>query len=191
MEMYDGPAKSLPLQSEWKKVAKRLEGDAWEIQDVFVVVLSALSKNFRRKGLRKLFANIKNIVCNGPSVSSHDRTDRLELLRIEIGGSSLENLLLDYTVHALEIGRTGYDAIETAIGKTSHDLALNHLSQIQQHYLARFDRQKMSFMNKRIAELRNEIEYATFNRFIDTLETGLGAIKPAKYTDLDQGVPIE
>ena len=189
--MSDGPHRSLPMSSVWKRFAERVYNEAFSHEEVRNALLSALEQDWRKGNMEILVQRVGEILRDGQTdFFSDQRAENLELLRRKATRSPLRDVFLDCVDKAMADGHSGDDALREATCQTLSDLSTRRARQVEEHYL-RGSRQR------RATDVRQRIQGAT--RGLDNTATarhllGIDKNEPvrplAKQTGLDDGVHL-
>lgn len=133
--MSDGPWKSLPLRSHWKQVAKRLENDAFTLEERRDHLKATPGKEAGELPLEAVF---RTVMPNGQGhLFGPNLTEVIETLRRDHPGSQNAQTFLTCLSDQEGSPASGRDIVESAVADTLEDCLLAHSRSIEEHYLRR------------------------------------------------------
>lgn len=187
--MSDGPYKSLSMRRAWKKVAKSLENENFDVQQVASYIDQAVLKDFRRDVPSKVVNLIKSAF-EGQLFPDQHLLDLSNARRL-LDGSALGALLLDCVSQVLAEGKTGLDGLTDALSVTVEDWNQREARQIEEHYWRHKDSPE-----KLTIAVRDRLQMAMGNVSAEGIALVIlgiesnSASEPVRYKGLDDGVPL-
>lgn len=182
--MSDGPYKSLPLSSKWKKVAKYAESDAYTDTEICEAVTPALSTDWRLGELGDTAKALRSIFDDSQG-SLFDRLDQLESLSQASAGNGLRQILVQCAMQHASAGETGAGAVEAASADAMAIWASRHGRPIEEHYCRKWDAERAANVRGRIEDGIKKVS------FTDVARSLLGETRPipraSKHGGVDQG----
>src|ERR1700687_3095979 len=119
--MSDGPHKSLPMPSTWRKLAERADNAACTPEEIRDALLPALAQDWQKDVPDGLVQGIEAVSRDQPDLFPDQKLERLESLRQMTAGHPLARLVLDC---AMECAATNADTGDLALDAVSSALAI-------------------------------------------------------------------
>lgn len=189
--MSDGPHRSLPMSTGWKKVAKRAANSNFDRSEVAEAMAAQLIRDFRGQIPERTFALLKKEFREREGdLFPYERAQRHEIARA-LEGSSLGLLLLDCVEQGLNAGHVGQQGLEAAMQSAVQAHALKQGRQIEEHY----QRDQGPFL-ERVDTVRRGIEGAIEILPAEAVSKQILQPKPSRTapmrqrSGIDVGVPL-
>ena len=189
--MSDGPHKSLPMRSGWKKVAKFGNNNAFIIADICGALISALKSDWRCE-VKPGFVNrlVQVFKEDNSSLFPDQFMSKLKNLERK-AGSGVGRTILDFATEAVAHGRTRVSDLEEAVASALTDHATRGSRQVEEHICRKTNSLQGQEVGKRIDEA---IRMAPIKVLAQCLirheeDTAL-VISNSKQTGLDDGVVL-
>ena len=132
--MSDGPHRSLPMPSGWKRVAERSANPAFASDEISRAIIPALAQNCRAEmdsefidGIRAVFQEQEM------SLFKDDVRPQLEALRRD-AGCGIGRVFLDNVIQLSPGGTAKLDALAGAMTAALIDRATRGARQVEEHY---------------------------------------------------------
>ena len=188
--MSDGPLRSLPMRSTWKKVAERADKAAFSAGDVYEALLTALAGDWRKEIPDSLVRKVREILSNSQTDFFCDpKTEQFALLQ-EAAGYPLAVLFLDYVTQAVTGGLSGDEALEEAASQALADRAVRGTRQVEEHYHRKATQNRAVDVRQRIESRSRRSDIAIIVPRLVGIDKGEQPQRPAKQTGLDDGVEL-
>lgn len=187
--MSDGPHRSLPMGSRWKKLAECLDNASFSADDVCERRDSAILGEFAREVPDTLMSGLRDILCSSDQGSLFAPSgDEIENLRMHSNGSSVGNLLLDCAIDAVNSGLNGDVALAAACSETANEILDRQGRGMAEHYQRETGAKRASHFQSRIESLQNS---HSMDGLVNRIVQGGRAMvirAPTRHTGLDDGV---
>ena len=189
--MSDGPYRSLPMRPAWKKVAKWLENENFDVYQVTERLSKAVFADLRRDVptdavnlIRSAFDAAEEQLF--PDQQSHDLANARRLL----DGSSLGSLVVDCVSQALVEGKTGSDGLIDALSATVEDWEQRAAREVEEHYLRHKDSpdKLTTSVRDRFQEAMGRVSAEDIARRVLGVDSS-STSTPVRFEGLDDGVP--
>ena len=158
--MSDGPYKSLPLPRCWKKLAQRLENNAYSSTDVDETFHHELSIGFKDIP----FEQVKNILLKN-NLFKRELINDLDKLKDFCAGSDIGIRFIDFVKIKYQKESKPKDIVASAL-KDTLDIHMKTFSRsIQEHYLRKDPNNSLNMQNK----LTKACKRISLTNLVDTL----------------------
>lgn len=186
--MTDGPHKSLPMNRDWKRVAKRLANENSSEEEVREAVSRALLTSERQciiNRLRDIIApEVQGSLFLGDSLAM---LSGLKSLGFN-AASSFARSIIDYCEARLAASRDGFEVLRGAVAYALRSEAESHFRGITEHWFREAPRAAVS-MRQRCSTSGASFDYAGLSDY--TLSTRNGRLgQVSRKSSLDDGVPL-
>lgn len=189
--MSDGPHRSLPMQSKWKKLAKYADKEAFSAEDVCDRLRGALENDWRKEVPQTFVLKISKVLSdNQTDIFGSQTTHSLQLLLREAAGSPICMLFLDNTIRATEQGLSGDKVIIEAVRQTLTDRAMRGVRQVDEHYLRKSTQKRATRVTQRIKDAIESWDSEVTGRRLLGIEKSEHLRASAKQMGLDDGVQL-
>lgn len=132
--MSDGPHRSLPMSSGWKRVAEWGDKRAFTADEISRAIVPALAQDCRREMQPGFIDHVyKAFRDHESSLFKEGLAQQLETLR-DIAGSAIGRSVLDFSIMVAERGGTGRRGMEDALKSALTDRAAKGARQVEEHY---------------------------------------------------------
>jgi len=187
--MSDGPHRSLPMSTRWRRVAECGDNGAFAVEDVCAALRPALSEECGRELSPGFVKSIVDLFSGQDGSLFGDQIGtQLEALR-RVAGSGIARIILDYAIHFSALGQSGVAALIRATTCAMEDRAVRGARQVEEHYLRKST-------NPRALHVRERIEHAITASNMENLARGVlrleGRIahQSLKRQSIDDGVKL-
>lgn len=187
--MSDGPYRSLVLPSQWKKVAKYAENNAFTVDQICEAVGPALANDWRSGDL-DVMARIIGEIVDGQHASLFGRLEQLEALAQASAGNGLRQVLIQCAMQRVDQGEFGPAALEGATANALEIWASRHTRPIEEHYCREWDASRAGNVRARIEGGFAATRYDSIARQLLGTEAPVGLRAPPKHDGLEEGPPI-
>jgi hypothetical protein len=188
-DMSDGPYRSLKLPSQWKKVARYAENDAFSEDQICDAIGPALANDWRSGDLDVMARVISEIV-DGLQTSLFGRLDQLEALAQASAGNGLRQILVHCAMQRVDAGELGPAAVEGATADALAIWASRHTRPIEEHYCREWDASRAGNVRARIEGGFAATNYDRVARQLLGTEAPAGLRAPSKHDGLAEGPSI-
>jgi hypothetical protein len=187
--MSDGPHRSLPMSSGWKRVAERGDKRAFTADEITRAIVPALAQDCRRE-MQPGFVDrvFKAFRDHESSLFKEGLAQQLETLR-DMAGSAIGRSVLDFSIMVAERGGTGRRGMEEALKSALTDRAAKGARQVEEHYYRKANA-------PRAQEVRQRIEQGIRGADLGELARGILKVDPPsprpalRQQGLDDGVRL-
>jgi hypothetical protein len=187
--MSDGPYRSLKLPSQWKKVARYAENDAFTEDQICDAVGPALAHDWRSGNL-DVMARVIGEIVDDQQTSLFGRLDQLEALAQASAGNGLRQILAHCAMQRVDAGEVGPAALEGATADALAIWASRHTRPIEEHYCREWDASRAGNVRARIEGGFAATRYDSIARQLLGTEAPAGLRTPPKHDGLAQGPSI-
>jgi hypothetical protein len=151
-QMSDGPHRSLPMCSGWKRVAERGDKRAYAADEISRAIIPALELDCRTEMQPGFIDRVYKAFRNQESSLFKDGLGKqLESLR-GMAGSGIGRAVLDHSIMVAERGGTGRRGLEEALKSALKDRAAKGARQIEEHYCREASAPRAQKVRERIEE---------------------------------------
>lgn len=189
--MSDGPHKSLPMRSGWKKVARFSNNSAFTLAEIKAALISALDSDCRCD-VKPGFINrlVQAFEEYGASLFPDRLMSKLEGLEKK-AGSGVGRTILDFAAEAAAHGRTKMSDLEDAVADALTDHATRGSRQVEEHICRKTSSSQGQEVGRRIDEAIHSAPIKVLaQRLIKREENSVSEISNSKQMDLDDGVAL-
>lgn len=185
--MSDGPFRSLPMNRKWKKAAEFAGNSAASLDDVSLMVASAIEQEWRSEVPRSLIAKIEEI----QSMPNLFNEGQLDSIRAMIRGKPMANSLLDYLNQAGFSDSPIHEILIKAVTNALIERSSRAIRQIQEHCIRETDDTKHSEkVALRLSQSMQELGFEVLaHKFLDP-DAKSAVWRNSQKTGLDDGVKI-
>lgn len=186
--MSDGPHKSLPMRRPWRDLSERAAKAAFSPDQVREALPHALKQEFLGAPVKA----VQDILGGGPqsSLFPAERVRQLEALRQATYGSPAAKNLIDCAVEAVNEGRTGEVATNSAIANALDEYTRSAFRSVEEHYQREAGSRDAGFVRDRLTAARRSCDYdALAAEIASGSRPRAGAALP-KQSDIDDGPPL-
>lgn len=188
--MSDGPHRSLPMRSAWKRLAERADNPNFTPEQVAEAMCAALADDWRKEVSPSLFEAVASVLGENEQ-SGLFGGDANQLGRIRgVCDSPLAAAFVENASEMLDDGIRGPEATVNAAEAALRDRALREVRSVEEHYLR-------NATQPRAANVRVRLEAAVGISHLGELARVIGQgaptarrFAPAKRDGLDEGVPL-
>ena len=187
--MSDGPHKSLPMRSGWKKVANFGNNSAFTMAEIRGALISALDSDCRCD-VKPGFVNrlVQAFQEYGSSLFPDQFMSKLEGLQKK-AGSGVGRTILDFAVEAVAHGRTNISDLEDAVANALTDHATRGSRQVEEHICRKTSFSQGQEVGRRIDEAIHDAPIKVLAQHLVRREENAALeIANSKQMDLDDGV---
>ena len=158
--MSDGPHRTLPMRSHWKRLAERAEKAAYSVFEVSEALPIALQQEFREAPLEQLKKAL-GVDNRGAlfSVFSVQFPQELDALRAVCPGSAAGNTLIDCAKEAVANSLSGEDAYEQALASALEECTRSAFRGIEEHYCRNAPDHCAQFVRSRLDKGRSQCDF--------------------------------
>ena len=188
--MTDGPHRSLPMRTGWKKVAERADNPAFEAQQVADMLAQAVERDFRAEVSDQVLTSLLEMFDDAQGDLFPDqRACDFDYLRRLAAGFALGELLVNCANHASDEGRWGEEGLLHATKNALYERGLRGTRQVEEHYCRRSDSSRASTVRARMEEGMELVSLDESARRVLRIDSG--PIRPSvKQKGLDDGVRL-
>lgn len=184
--MSDGPHKSLPMRSHWKRLAERADKAAYSVHEVSEALPAALQQEFREAPLKKLKKALG--VDNQGMLFTVQDPKELDALRAECPGSAAGNALIDCAKEAVASGLSGEAACEQALANALDECSRSAFRGIEEHYYRKAPDYRAQFVRSRLDEGRSRCDINSLAKdMLNAPPKGSHGRTLSKHGGLDEG----
>ena len=188
--MSDGPLRSLPMRSAWKKLAERADKAAFSAEEVRDALPAALVEDWRKEIPDSIVRKVREILSNSQTDFFCDpKTKQFALLQ-EAAGYPLAVLFLDYVTQAVTGGLSGDEALEEAASRAIADRAARRARQIEEHYHRKATQGHAVDVRQRIENGIRGSDMEIIACSLVGIDKGEQPQRPTKQTGLNDGVEL-
>jgi hypothetical protein len=148
--MSDGPHRSLPMSSGWKRVAERGDKHAFASEEISRALIPALAKDCQEE-MQLGFIDHIHKAFHEYSLFSDGLAQQLESLR-GIAGVGIGRTILDHAIMTADRGVTGQRGLEQAVESALQDRAAKGARQVEEHYCREASTPRAQKVRERIEE---------------------------------------
>ena len=185
--MTDGPHRSLPLRKHWKDFAKRIDIEAYSLEENCQYLRAAVKKDFSEPVLTAV-RNLLDERKRGP-LPVVDPVKQIEATSKDCRGSAADNILIRCVTYELSKGRTGEEAFKNAFKNASEEVARANFRSIQEHYCREETNiKRLNSFRKRLGETIRKTDFNSIgSEVIEKRESRKTIQKLSKRTGVDEG----
>lgn len=191
--MSDGPHKSLPMRSAWKRLAESAAKQSYEPADVCQRAAPALARDWIDEIPSELIAEIRGVLRDAlqTTLFSDDTATRLAAMRShENAAFPMARVLLDCLTQCVAEGAAGEDALREAATLALIDASERRGWQIEEHYLREGSRRSAQRVRTGLKEGFGRVDYGKLARDVLGPDPSRAARPAAKKSGLDDGVSL-
>jgi hypothetical protein len=186
--MSDGPHRSLPMRSGWKRVAECGDNRAFAPEEISNAIIPALEQDCRDE----IPPAFLDALCTAfreqeASLFKDQMGQQLEALR-RTAGHGIGRTLLEHAIQVSESGKTGLDVPLKAMTDALTDRAARGARQVEEHYCRAADAPRAHDVRARIEEAIGTAAIDGLARRILKLDPGPSGRPRLKKQGLDDGV---
>lgn len=188
--MSDGPYRSLPMSTAWRRLAEFCENQNFEPADIRDVAIKALESDWRDGVPEQVLDDIRSLFLDPQGdLFAQQRIDRLEALRRSTAGHGIARLFLDCAAASFGNGGSGVEALAEVGTNTLLTRASRGMRQVEEHYFR-------SATTALATSVRSRLEEACRTAPVESLARDLLKVGPrvqresSKHFDLDDGVSL-
>ena len=182
--MSDGPHRSLPMRSGWKRVAERGANSAFSTGEIASAIIPALEQDCRAELAPQFADDVCALLRERDSMLfKDDLRPQLEALRAD-AGAGIGRAFLDNVIHLTPQSAADFDIAAKAMTAALTDRAARCNRQVEEHY-------HRKSTAPRAQNTRNRIEKSIAEARIDSLARAvlkLDGHRPARRTVRQQGL---
>lgn len=156
--MSDGPHKSLPMNSRWRKVAEMADRSSEDIEDVAYVVFRAVEQDWRLEIPDALVRKIRDLEARLDLLVN----EKIEDIRKSAGCSPIANFFLDNLLHLSNDNVPLKEAMVRAATLSIIDKTSRCRRQMEEHYLRESGRTRSGRLANRLAEVVKGLGFDAF-----------------------------
>jgi hypothetical protein len=189
--MSDGPHKSLPMRSGWRKFAERADKAAFESDQIAQAAIPALECDWQEDvapnlpALRSILGDDRQFTLFGGA-----NTAALEALERLRPGNSLWRTFVGGVARAISAGQTGEQAKLASATNALFERGARAIRQVEEHYLRTAGEAVALRIRTRMEEGISRAPIETLARRLVGLDS-VGAVQaPQKLQGLDDGVAL-
>jgi len=150
--MSDGPHRSLPMRSGWKRVAERGDKRAFAADEISRAIVPALEQDCRTEMQLGFIDRVyKAFRDHETSLFKDGISQQLDGLR-DMAGSGIGRMVLDHAILVAERGGTGKRGMEDALRNALTDRAAKGARQVEEHYCRESSSPRAQKVRERIEE---------------------------------------
>jgi hypothetical protein len=150
--MSDGPHRSLPMSSGWKRVAERGDKHAFTAEEISRAIVPALEQDCRMEMQPGFIDRVyKAFRENESSLFKEGLAQQLEALR-DMAGAGVGCSVLDFSIMVAERGGTGRRGMEDALKSALTDRAAKGARQVEEHFYREANAPRAQKVRQRIEE---------------------------------------
>jgi hypothetical protein len=190
--MSDGPHRSLPMRSGWKRVAERGANSAFSEDEINRAIIPALKQDCRNE----MSPEFVTAICaefqqqQQTSLFADDTvSSRIEALR-PVAGSGIGRTFLDNVIHLSASDAAGLDVLAVALTTALKDRAARGARQVEEHYLRTSGGVGLVNPRARIEGAIASSPLQALAREILRIERGSPTGPPLRQIGLDDGVEL-
>lgn len=189
--MSDGPHKSLPMPSRWKRFAERAYMPAFSIEEIPEGIPAALKGDWQEEGMPSFVAKLRETLYDGQTDFFCNQTAKIEGLRKEADGFPLRYALLDSAIRAVTAGQSGDEALGEATCQALSDWTARRARQVEEYYYRRSRQGNAVDVRGRVENAISGLDIVTVARRLCGIDRNEQSQKLTKQTALDDGVPLQ
>ena len=188
--MSDGPHRSLPMNSGWKRVAERGANSAFAPDEISAAIIPALQKDCRTEMDSEFIDNIRSVFQEQDTfLFKDDLRPQLEALRRE-AGCGIGRVFLDNVIQLSPSGAAELDVLATAMTAALVDRAARGARHVEEHYLRKSTAPRAHDTRARIEQSIAGCLIEALARQILKLEGRSSARPSLRQQGLDDGVRL-
>lgn len=186
--MSDGPHRSLPMRSGWKRVAEWADNQTFEAEDIGKAIIPALEKDCKGE-LSPEFISRLCAVCDGQEVSLFKNELGRDLERLRpVAGLGIGHVVLDFAIERSAREGSGRNIAVEAMTDALTDRAARCARQIEEHYCRESSERRAYKVRQRFEEGIGKADVDGLAHRILNLESGRSGRSQLKHEGLDDGV---
>jgi len=187
--MSDGPHRSLPMRSGWRRVAERGDKRAFAADEISRAIIPALKQDCRSELQPGFIDHVyKAFRDHESSLFKDGLSQQLEGLR-NMAGSGIGRVVLDHAILVAERGGTGRRGMEDALRNGLNDRAAKGARQVEEHYWRESNSPRAQRVRERIEEgIRGADIGALARQIMGVDQSSPAARTPLRQEGLDDGV---
>lgn len=190
--MSDGPHRSLPMRTGWRRVARRGDKTSFAIDEIGAALGPALKQDCREELPREFLRALMNI-CRDQEGSLFKETlePRLEALRT-CAGPGIGRVVLEDAVRLAAEGKYGPDIAVTATENALIDRATRGARQVEEHYFRESTTPRAHRVRERIEQAigNSKPDIRALARNLLGINDGSELRRPLRQMGLDDGVRL-
>ena len=184
--MSDGPHRTLPMRSHWKRLAERADKAAYSEIEVSEALPAALLQEFREAPLEQVKKALG--VDDQGALFSVQSPQELDALRAECPGSAAGNTLIDCAKEAFANGLSNEEACEQALASALDECAKSAIRGIEEHYYREASDHCAQFVRSRLDKGRSLCDVnALARKMLNAPPKGSLGRTLSKHDGLDEG----
>jgi hypothetical protein len=190
--MSDGPHKSLPMRTNWRKLAERAANHNFQSDEIAEAIPAALTGDWEDEGCDELVRQLRVVLNDDRQGTLFDQPveEKLEALnKISGSGFPLRRLVLECVTQEVESGVLDSNAVSNGVERALGERLARGTLQVEEHYRRSTDegadRVRHSIQNAALQTSLSEIT----NRLLKTGDKS-GNPPSSKKDGLDDGVPL-
>lgn len=186
--MSDGPHKTLPMRSGWKRLSERADKAGYATAEVAAAVCPALADDWRAEMSDSIVRRVRMVVgADAGGFLFSDQADRdLAALR-GVAPSPLAGLYIDCVRDALTEGFRGEDACVAGAEAALSERAASGIRQVEEHYRRNSGTVRTNNVRYRLDAATNAAPIRELAREVLTGRRGPVGVPPAKRTGIEEG----
>lgn len=190
--MSDGPHKSLPMRTAWKRAAEVADSGASPVSEVTPRLLNALSADWREEVPPSLLTEVRTYLQPEKQIQMFSDHYDPALLQLQhhAAGRPLALVLIECARQARESGMSGELALQEGAQRALAMHVQRGVRQVEEHYLRKSNGARSKHVRERFEAGAAACNLTSQARILTGLEAGPKTLRIRRRNGIDDGVAL-